>query len=210
MNNYLSTLFIAMLFFFGCGTKRDKAGKGDFEKAVEEAVERQMSIYPESTLKDLYKSFFQDKFGPGHLIPDTVGAGAYLRRELASYDEVGGERFEPVGWEHNFYRVNLSVIKTGLVPYNIFLEAFFKSAQNVSAPSTGDWKREWGEIEKIIRAKNLSLPDYEKDLAEIESNLENGIYMGHHSERYEKAYAPHYRIIGRDMFDKFLRPLIEK
>lgn len=55
--------------------------KKDFEKAVREAVSRQMQNYPKSTLKDLYKNFFQDKFGPGHIISDTTAAGNYLRRD---------------------------------------------------------------------------------------------------------------------------------
>jgi hypothetical protein len=41
------------------------------------AVERQLSAYSESTLQDLYKNFFQDYFGPGHLLDDTLSAGAY-------------------------------------------------------------------------------------------------------------------------------------
>ena len=48
------------------------AEKVDFDKAVRTAVERQMQFYPKSTLKDLYKNFFQDKFGPGHIISDTT------------------------------------------------------------------------------------------------------------------------------------------
>ena len=48
--------------------------KKDFEKAVREAVSWQIQTYPKSTLKDLYKNFFQDKFGPGHIIslPVTI------------------------------------------------------------------------------------------------------------------------------------------
>ncbi len=65
--------------------------KKDFEKAVRDAVCRQMQTYPKSTLKDLYKNFFQDKFGPGHIISDTTAAGDYLRRELVSYTECTGE-----------------------------------------------------------------------------------------------------------------------
>ena len=76
--------------------------KKDFEKAVREAVSWQMQTYPKSTLKDLYKNFFQDKFGPGHIISDTTAAGNYLRRELASYTECTGEIAEPTGWEGNF------------------------------------------------------------------------------------------------------------
>lgn len=40
-------------------------------QAVTKAIEEQMNTYPESTLKDIYKSFFQDAFGPGHLIPES-------------------------------------------------------------------------------------------------------------------------------------------
>ena len=105
--------------------------KKDFEKAVREAVSWQMQTYPKSTLKDLYKNFFQDKFGPGHIISDTTAAGNYLRRELASYTECTGEIAEPTGWEGNFLRVNLSVIKNGRVPYNIFFDAFVRSVNGV-------------------------------------------------------------------------------
>ena len=47
----------------------------DFEKEVREAVSRQMQNYPKSTLKDLYKNYFQDQFGPGNIISDTTAAG---------------------------------------------------------------------------------------------------------------------------------------
>ena len=35
-------------------------------EAVAVAVSRQMAACPESRLQDFYKSFFQDRFGPGH------------------------------------------------------------------------------------------------------------------------------------------------
>ena len=31
---------------------------------IKKSVERQLNDYPKSTLQDLYKSFFQDRFGP--------------------------------------------------------------------------------------------------------------------------------------------------
>lgn len=41
------------------------AGESDpFEASVRTAVERQLQQYPKSTLKDLYKNFFQDIYGP--------------------------------------------------------------------------------------------------------------------------------------------------
>lgn len=133
------------------------AEKTDFDKAVRSAVERQMQGYPKSTLKDLYKNFFQDKFGPGHIVSDTTAAGNYLRREMASYTETEGEIAEPTGWEGNFYRVNLSVIKNGQIPYQTFFDAFIRSVNGIRPVTVAEWQKEWNRIEAIIRSMNLSL-----------------------------------------------------
>ena len=206
---YLILAGLMGIILSGCAKKRAAdAQDGRFETAVSEAIDRQMRSYPKSTLKDLYKSFFQDKFGPGHIIAYTTGAGAYIRRELASYTETKGEVAEPTGWEGNFYRVNLSAIKENRVPYATYLDAFFRSAQGIVAPTLPDWIKEWESIEAIIRAKNLALPGYEADLAEIKQNLEKGVYMGHHSAAYAEAYSPHYRIISKEIYEAELLPLL--
>ena len=125
------------LFFLFC-LCLSATEKKDFEKAVHVAVSRQMQKYPKSTLKDLYKNFFQDKFGPGHIIGDTASAGNYLRRELASYTECTGDIAEPTGWEGNFLRVNLSVIKNGQIPYATFFDAFVRSVFAADASRVQD------------------------------------------------------------------------
>ncbi len=55
--------------------------------AVRSAIERQMATYPESTLQDIYKSFYQEHFGPGHIISDTASARRYLMRELSEMEK---------------------------------------------------------------------------------------------------------------------------
>lgn len=185
------------------------AEKTDFDKAVRSAVERQMQGYPKSTLKDLYKNFFQDKFGPGHIVSDTTAAGNYLRREMVSYTETEGEIAEPTGWEGNFYRVNLSVIKNGQIPYQTFFDAFIRSVNGIRPVTVAEWQKEWNRIEGIIRSMNLSLPDYENDRKEIDDRLERGEYVGHHSKAFEDSYSPHYRIISKEIFEQELQPLIQ-
>lgn len=182
--------------------------KDVFNEAVRNAVARQMKAYPKSTLKDLYKNFFQDKFGPGHIISDTTSAGNYLRRELASYSEIEGEIAEPTGWEGNFYRVNLSVIKEGKIPYQTYFDAFIRSVQGIQPVAVSDWQKEWRAIELIIRSMNLSLPGYADDRKEIEERLERGEYVGHHSKVFEETYSPHYRIISKQIFEKELQPML--
>lgn len=185
------------------------AEKADFEKSVRTAVERQMQTYPKSTLKDLYKNFFQDKFGPGHIISDTTAAGNYLRREMASYSKTEGDIAEPTGWEGNFYRVNLSVIKNGQIPYQTFFDAFVRSVNGIRPVTVAEWQKEWNRIEAIIRSMNLTLPDYEADKQEIDNRLNRGEYVGHHSKVFEDSYMPHYRIISKDIFEQELQPLIQ-
>lgn len=185
------------------------AEKADFEKSVRTAVERQMQTYPKSTLKDLYKNFFQDKFGPEHIISDTTAAGNYLRREMASYSKTEGDIAEPTGWEGNFYRVNLSVIKNGQIPYQTFFDAFVRSVNGIRPVTVAEWQKEWNRIEAIIRSMNLTLPDYEADKQEIDNRLNRGEYVGHHSKVFEDSYMPHYRIISKDIFEQELQPLIQ-
>jgi hypothetical protein len=54
----------------------------------------------------------------------------------------------------------------------------------------------------------LELPHQQEDKAFIEGVLAQGRYAISHSPQYREAYAPHYRIIKRDIFEKELTPLI--
>jgi hypothetical protein len=159
-------------------------------------------------LKDIYKSFFQDRYGPGHIINDTTAVNRYLLNELNSYSEITGVITEPTGWQHNFYRVNLSVIKDSLVPREVLLDAFIRSANEIEPIPVQEWKKEWVQIEKIVKSMELSLPDYDKDSAEIEERLKEGNYVGHHSDAYNNAYKPHYRIISKKIFEKEILPRV--
>ena len=203
----MRTYNVMTLFLLLC-LSLSAAEKTDFDTAVRAAVSRQMQAYPKSTLKDLYKNFFQDKFGPGHIIGDTAAAGNYLRSELASYTECSGDIAEPTGWEGNFLRVNLSVIKNGQIPYAAFFDAFVRSVNGIRPVTVAEWKKEWFQIEAIIRSMKLALPGYEADRKEIEERLDRGEFVGHHSKAFEDAYSPHYRIVSRDIFEKELKPLL--
>jgi hypothetical protein len=177
-------------------------------KRIRVAVENQMTVYPHSTLKDLYKNFFQDRFGPGHLIPDTAVAGNYLRSELASVEKASGAYYEPTGWEGCFYRVNLSVIKENIVPYDIYFDAFVRSVNQIVPISIEQWKTEWLAIDAVIQTMKLTLPDYEKDRREIIEMLERGEYIMHHSPQFEQHYDPHYRIIEKNIFERDIKPYL--
>ncbi|MBQ4547777.1 MAG: hypothetical protein IJA42_01100 [Bacteroidales bacterium] len=172
-------------------------------------MERQLSDYPKSTLQDLYKSFFQDRFGPGHLVNDTSTAGKYLRYELNNSECFHERYYEPTGYENNYYRVNLSVLKDNKISYHKYFDAFLRSVEKIDLDAISEWKEEWSEIESVIISMNLDLENFEEDLEMIHSVLEQGKYAVHHSEIYNSEYQPHYRIIEKKIFEEEILPLIE-
>ena len=153
--------------------------------SIQKSVQRQLNDFPKSTLQDLYKSFFQDRFGPGHLVSDTSMAGNYLRYELNNSTVFHEKYYEPTGYESNYYRVNLSVIKENKISYQDFFDAFLRSVENVSLDDISEWKSEWSEIESVIISMNLNLENFEKDLEMIHSVLEQDKYAIHHSDTFD-------------------------
>ena len=205
MKNTLKYLIILLLLFCTntvdcCPLSVDK---------IKEAVERQLRDYPKSTLQDLYKSFFQDRFGPGHLVNDTSSAGKYLRYELNNSESFHKMYYEPTGCDTNYYRVNLSVLKENKISYQKYFDAFLRSVEKIDLDAISEWKDEWSEIESVIISMNLDLENFEEDLKMIHSVLEQGKYAVHHSEIYNSEYQPHYRIIEKTIFEEEILPLIE-
>lgn len=182
----------------------------DTRERIRQSVERQMERYPHSTLRDLYKNYFQDRFGPGHIIADEKAADNYLRYELENAATMEGDDYEPTGYEERFMRVNLSVIADGRVPYDKYLSAFVRSVNGIEPITIEQWREEWKVIDEVINKMNLNLSNYEADRAEIWALLERGEYVMHHSKLFEQHYDPHYRIIEREIFQREILPLIEQ
>ena len=177
---------------------------------VRSAVERMIADYPQSTLQDIYKSFFQDNFGPGHAVPDSAQAAEWLRRELAKVERLDVQLYEPTGYNGNYYRVSLAAVASGKVQQDALLSAFLRSVRAVQPSEVEAWGQEWAQIESVIAAMELQLPGYDADAKAIKEMLATGHYAVHHSRLYNEHYAPHYRIIAKDIFEKEILPLLEQ
>jgi hypothetical protein len=200
--------FVSLLFLLlGCQPSPEKA-----------AIERQLQDYPESRVQDIYKSFCQDNLGPGHLIPDLQSAKNYLESELrmfrADLDSARCDAptimYYPVGDNGNYVRVDLSVVLDGLVSEEAYLDAFVRSANEGKRLTEEQWVAKWKEVEKVIRKHFPDIPNALEDLEEIDSYVKEGNLIMHHSEAFSEAYNPHYRIIARDIFEKDIKPLIDR
>ena len=201
---YIYFAMTALLLLGSCS--RESATQSKIRKAVE----RHMELYPESQLQDLYKNFFQDRFGPGHIIADHSAAERYLRHELETSENFEGEDYEPTGYEGRFYRVNLGVIADGRVPYDKYFDAFVRSVNGIEPISIETWQREWREIEAVIMSMKLDMENVAEDSAEIEALIQGGDYVMHHSQRFNDYYQPHYRIIERNIFETEILPLLNQ
>ena len=166
---------------------------------IEDAINNQMSLYPESTLQDLYKAFFQAEFGPEHAIADTLSAGHHLDSELMIPDN-SSVMYEPIGADSAFFRVHLCAVQSGKISRNQLFDAFILGARKVETDEIAAWAEKWHKIESVIASMNLQLTDYEADRATIDSLLNAGQYALHHSQQFRDAYDPHYRIVRKDLF----------
>jgi len=166
------------------------------------AVRNQLKIYPESTLQDIYKSFFQDEFGPGHLVENVSYAREYFDLELEEMASHGRHNADPCGTGKNFYRVPLDLVKDGKIPSEDYFNAFLESASSFTTPDVLAWKNQWTEIVSIIEKMDVDIPNFKEDKEALYRWLEQGETMVHHSQAYHDKYDPHYRIMGRKQWER--------
>ncbi len=174
------------------------------QQTLQVALERQMDNYPEARLQDIYKSFYQDHFGPGHMITDTATVRRYLYSELSGNDVSWVGYYEPTGCEGRFVRVFLNTIADSLITAEELLDAFIRSANEFQEPKT-EWITEWSEIVQTIRENWIYVEGFEEDEPKLTEAARNNQAM-HHSRAYNDAYNPHYRIVRRDIFEKEIKP----
>ncbi len=175
--------------------------------SMRSAIERQLVTYPESTLQDIYKSFYQEHFGPGHIISDTASARRYLMKELSEMGKTPSPYFEPTGSQGDYVRVYLSAVADNLITAEQLLDAFVRSANSWQEP-TVSWMEKWETIVSIIQANKMEIEGFETDLPLLTEAAQNNQAV-HHSRRYNEAYHPHYRIVERSIFEIELKPSLK-
>lgn len=215
MKSRIFILSLLALILSACGVKSDKM-HGDaplsdtsLVDSISKALDYQVSNYPSSQYRDVYKNFMQDFFGPGHILADTAASGRYLRQELMEDTPFEGPLYEQTGFRGNFYRVNLSLVRDSIIPYDLFFNTFVESVQGIVPPDGEDWMRTWSLIDSVINVKRMRFPDEETDRRELNSHFAEGNYIAHHSRRFNDSVHFHYRIISRDNFEKKILPLIK-
>ncbi|MFQ5627580.1 MAG: hypothetical protein ACE5I1_02375 [bacterium] len=182
------------LLFASCENAPDK--KTRIRKAITEELRR----YPQATLVDIYKFFFQGAFGPGHLIRDKSAVLRFLRLELQNAAQFDSVLWHSVGYQEKFFRLNLKLVRDGMIPLIDLHDAFTASANKADEPSQLAWQKEWRFILAMLEDIQLSFANFEKDKAWLEKQLSTGNFVVHHSETFRNFYHPHYRLVDKKHF----------
>ena len=196
MNKFI-TIILLMPFLTCCTLST--------EERIENAINEQLARFPKSTLQDIYKNFYQDKFGAEHAAPSRERAQNYLDYELQNMTDADTAEFvEKIGWRNDYVRVPLALIKNDKLSADTLLNAFLESAQgNFSENIADEWAKEWTTIVNIIEQNNIKIDNFDADKIRIDSLLQQHPTMAlHHSEAFREAYKPHYRIVKKEIFER--------
>ena len=193
-------LIIVFIFSWICINSCTEADSK--KELIHNAIMEEMHLHPEARLVDIYKFFFQGRFGPGHIISDKESALNYLQNELHNITDFDTVLWQPVGYNKQYYRVSLSLVKEGTLSEEELFNAFIQSADSSTIPSIEEWIKEWDFILNIIKAMNLKILNYEEDKSILDDMLNEGNILVRHSDIYRKLYHPHYRVVNNRQFEK--------
>jgi hypothetical protein len=178
----------------------------DYQSSLSE----HLSMYPSVGLQDIYKYFHQAYFGPGHAINDPDQVLKMLKMELENLSELDPHPLVPLGKPAFFYRVNLSLIRTGQIQLNELAEAFLKSAKDSHPAKPGDWLAEWDKIQKLALISFSDKGEFRLQQIELLEKLKRGERVFSHSETFRRLYHPHYRVIGIIQIQRSWQHILEK
>lgn len=172
------------------------------EQLIQRAIQNELSLHPQATLMDLYKFSFQGAFGPGHLIDNRESALQAIQDELEKAVEFDAVEIQPVGYQGYYYRINLELVKNGVITLQALGEAFIESARSSPMPSLEEWRKEWQTIIDVIARMQLELFDFTNNKRALETMMRRGEAIIHHSETYCKLYHPHYRLVNKRLVEQ--------
>lgn len=105
------------------------------EGACAEALLAYAEDYPAAEPQDLYKLVFQDLYGPGHLLTDSAACAMYIAREVDTMaDSNGLPDYSYTLCDNRFVRVNLLLVRQGVIDIETLTSAVMRSARGLPSP----------------------------------------------------------------------------
>ena len=123
MKKLFLNIYFLFLFIISITSKENS----DMDLTI---LKEQIKNHPNQTLQDVYKSCYQDEYGPGHLISNESSCINSLYQEINSIekDYKPITLFEQTGLKGNYLRVDLTLIRDGIIPFFVLFRALTLSA----------------------------------------------------------------------------------
>lgn len=152
-------------------------------------IEQELSLFPLSSLTDIYKLFFQNCRGSGHFMEDLSFVKDYIKKELL---DINLDAFQypeyDISYLFKIKRVSLISVLIGKYDSSYIADKFLELAVKPQILTTPKWEKEWAHILKLTLKINPEIvDDISAKVIDMNSSL-------HHSDDYRKNYNPHYRI----------------
>ncbi len=162
-------------------------------------LSEQIKKHPYLQPQDVAKLCYQAAFGAEHLLSDVAAARRYLYAELDSVEASEGELFENIS--EDICRVNLAVWKARGLPYETLFEIFLSSVEAQKDGKTA-MQLYLAEAERLVNAGafDFSVGEWK---AFMEKYTDAGMPAVHHSGAYRAHEKPSYRIVKRELVEKY-------
>jgi hypothetical protein len=169
----------------------------EMEDRIAQLIREEYDLHPAAELVDHYKLFFQACCGPGHLIDDRSEALGCLRAELLQDLDNEEPLIRDISmWDNDYCRVDLKVVKNGMMSEKEFFSLFLDSVSSKILPDR--FPEYWPLIESKIKELDIFGPAFITERKTLSAILgEKKDYHPRHSERFRREYNPHYRLIKK-------------
>ena len=166
------------------------------EMAFWRILVNQANRYPRLEARDLYKLAHQAALGSEHALTDVAGVRRWLEMELAEMGLGPAEPLlDPISADGGIVRLHLRPFVAEGGDPSALLDAFVRTAQEFHG-SVETLRRYLRYAVKIDLGGNL--PFTVEAMVHFFAHMETlGFPAAHHSDQYERAYRPAYRVVHR-------------
>jgi hypothetical protein len=200
MKFVLFSLCVILAVFLSTGCSNPKKTEIPCKDALcwENLIREHVKRYPLLKIADLYKLLYQSTLGNGHAIADSAEVAAWLSRDLMNLDENSTEPLaDTLGSCGRFARVHIKTyVQYGGDPSDL-LNAFMVTGKNYPPDSNAFFCALSAAKDMAVKGK---LPWNDDSLEKFIGDQAIKHYPAvHHSESYDSAYHPAYRVIAREL-----------
>lgn len=167
------------------------------QERLRQLLLQQAAEYPRALAQDFLKLLYQNEFGPGHMISDSLVSLKRVEDESAALACASGaprapdSYVQPIGG--GFCRLSLCAVRDGVLSAGTLNRLFELSAMRPCGSVEG-FLQKVEVLEELCESGKLALDA--KDVREaVERWQADGSQPFGHSGQYRASYAPSYRVV---------------